>query len=449
MTKLSKQTFLSLLGPKTYTKEKPEVYGYTDKTIYKGKLEETGGFNLNDKQLKFKQLPLEPKKPIEPLNERITYQGQDYLLNTYLSSWLTLSRDDLRFVSSMPRDPQNQICIEPEPKPFRCPQDGKMPWWQDPDCKWKWQLCTSPSGSTIVGSPTPGLPPTGDPLCFSCSTWPEPNNSLLCPHLYELDDPNPENKPTAVENHAPSKEFISVYQKWVDDNKNHPYFDGKYRDAVILFFGYLRGGIDPITSQPRYKNNRGQWDPGVCKVFLETYMLNSRYKLIRNPNSFDTDQLEVYRHYIYLTNAPAIVPPLPVGDKNILITFNMMTCKFEEFIVNKPPEAMIPEIILVKYIPNIADRLSVLDPVGYSKLESLYKRRFAATCRTGIIGCQSLMCQPIVKDASSKKRDFFEKLTVPWSIKSFDPSSRSVRIEIKNKSTTVNMSVTLPPIISK
>jgi|688.fasta_scaffold80580_7 hypothetical protein len=63
-------------------------------------------------------------------------------------------------------------------------------------------------------------------------------------------------------------------------------------------------------------------------------------------------------------------------------------------------------------------------------------------------GCSSSFCYDD-KYGSRKSRSFFENLTVPWSIKSFDPSSRSVCVEIKNKSTTVNIFVTLPPIIAK
>ena len=53
------------------------------------------------------------------------------------------------------------------------------------------------------------------------------------------------------------------------------------------------------------------------------------------------------------------------------------------------------------------------------------------------------------KYGSRKNRDFFENLTVPWSIVSFDPKTRNVCVEIKNKSTTVNIFITLPPIIIK
>lgn len=49
----------------------------------------------------------------------------------------------------------------------------------------------------------------------------------------------------------------------------------------------------------------------------------------------------------------------------------------------------------------------------------------------------------------SRKRDFFESLTVPWKIVSFNSTTREVCVEIKNKSTTTNVYVVLPPIISK
>ena len=38
--KLSKSTFLSLLGPKKYIKEQSNIFGNSEKFLYKGKMEE-------------------------------------------------------------------------------------------------------------------------------------------------------------------------------------------------------------------------------------------------------------------------------------------------------------------------------------------------------------------------------------------------------------------------
>jgi len=51
--------------------------------------------------------------------------------------------------------------------------------------------------------------------------------------------------------------------------------------------------------------------------------------------------------------------------------------------------------------------------------------------------------------SSSKQRAFFESLTSPWKIISFNSSTREVCVEIKNKSTTTNVFVIVPQIISK
>ena len=100
--------------------------------------------------------------------------------------------------------------------------------------------------------------------------------------------------------------------------------------------------------------------------------------------------------------------------------------------------------------------LSLLGPKAYTKEKPeiygyadkvIYKGKLEEISNTGQ-GCGSSICYDN-KYGSRKTRDFFENLTVPWSIKSFDPSSRSVCVEIKNKSTTINIFVTLPPIISK
>ena len=100
--------------------------------------------------------------------------------------------------------------------------------------------------------------------------------------------------------------------------------------------------------------------------------------------------------------------------------------------------------------------LSLLGPKRYIRENSdiygntsqvMYKGKIEEVSYDGK-GCSSNFCYD-EKYGSKKNRDFFENLIVPWSIKSFDPSSRSVCVEIKNKSTTINIFVILPPIISK
>ena len=52
--------------------------------------------------------------------------------------------------------------------------------------------------------------------------------------------------------------------------------------------------------------------------------------------------------------------------------------------------------------------------------------------------------------SQNKTRAYFEKLNInSWSIRSFDPNSKQVCIEIKNKSGLVNLSIKLPEIIIK
>lgn len=52
------------------------------------------------------------------------------------------------------------------------------------------------------------------------------------------------------------------------------------------------------------------------------------------------------------------------------------------------------------------------------------------------------------KYSRNKTRAYFEKLNNnSWDITSFDPETRKVCINIRNKGTRINMSVTLPPLI--
>jgi transposase-like protein len=48
------------------------------------------------------------------------------------------------------------------------------------------------------------------------------------------------------------------------------------------------------------------------------------------------------------------------------------------------------------------------------------------------------------QESTSPTRRFFERTKSPWSVRSFDPSSREVCVEIKNPYATTNFSYTIP-----
>jgi hypothetical protein len=319
--------------------------------------------------------------PTVALPEKITYQGKDYLLNgRNATTWKRLLSSNPTNIGSMPAYPDEDRCID-MPGNTGCPQHGKMPWFQGPFLSLELTntgITTSSSSVTCKHSKTsPGL-------CASCLMNPPPNGDLHCNVLYELDDANVKNRPIAVNSYGPAKEFISVYQKWVDINKSHPQFDEKYKNAVVLFYGYIEGGIDPATGQPTYTNSQGIPDANIYKVFLETWKLDNDYKLVRDTNSFQNDQSNIIRKYIYITPAPTIANPAPpVSNKNLVILFDTNTGQLIEIIVDREPEVLIPEQIIVRYIPNTAKFLSETNPTEFSRLKLEYQKKFANDIGTG------------------------------------------------------------------
>ena len=51
---------------------------------------------------------------------------------------------------------------------------------------------------------------------------------------------------------------------------------------------------------------------------------------------------------------------------------------------------------------------------------------------------------PREEESSNPTRRFFERIKSPWSVRSFDPRSREVCIEIKNPTTTTNFGYKAP-----
>lgn len=72
-----------------------------------------------------------------------------------------------------------------------------------------------------------------------------------------------------------------------------------------------------------------------------------------------------------------------ISTKNLLITYNMNSCEFIEQIVSSNPynETTIPEIFLVKYIPNTDKFLSQTNPEEFEKLKSDFEKKYSnITC---------------------------------------------------------------------
>lgn len=312
---------------------------------------------------------------IPVLNRTIEYDGKLHEIVSFLSTWINLceGHSPLNQFQSMPRD--GVICnFGGGPNDINtCPENGYMPWWQSPDVKFDKQG-----------------------IMQSCAIWPLSTDTDIkhCNILFEdprfvdtagtylevsnTDFPGGDafgQVPIQVNLYDPAVEFLEVYQKWVDANKNNPLFDSQFKDAVIIFYGWIKGGQHPTTGLP-------YWDEGnpnsfKAKVKLEMWGLDDRYKLMRIPNSYD--QAGVSRQYIYLVQKSSI-PPVLTG-KNLLITFDMNTCTMSESIVTSQPTSFIPEILLVKYIPNTDKLLSESNPEEYTKLVKEYERRF--NCNKG------------------------------------------------------------------
>lgn len=207
----------------------------------------------------------------------------------------------------------------------RCPEFGFMPWWQSPGVK----------SSAEIG-------PGGYPC--NCTLSPTPDNSYGCGLLYENSE--------VVQNDI-SQEFLEVFQKWIDDNKDYPEFVremyiGTDDEIVIALYGFIK------------KN-----DEDEPEVTLELRRINpDTFQLERIPEALVENQYHVNRNFMYLVNYTA---PKIVCGNNYLLTYDMNGCDFTESLVAERPDIVIPEIIIVKYIPCVDEILSVSSPTEYNR----------------------------------------------------------------------------------
>ena len=208
----------------------------------------------------------------------------------------------------------------------KCPEFGFMPWWQSPGVK----------SSADVGA--------GGYPC-NCTIKPTPSDTYGCGLLYENSE--------VVQNDI-SKEFLEVFQKWIDDNKDYPEFVremhiGTDDEIVIALYGFIK------------KNNEDE-----PEVTLELRRINpDTFQLERIPEALVENQYHVNRYFMYLVNYA--VPKIVCGN-NYLLTYDMNSCDFTESLVTERPNIFIPEIITVQYIPCVDEILSVSNPTEYSRI---------------------------------------------------------------------------------
>lgn len=319
------------------------------------------------------------------LDRSITCYNQRWELATYDESWNNIAsgRASLTDMGSMPCD--ECVCLQdPNSGSLNtCPQYGMMPWWQSPSFKYGSDGSANALFCTIF---PPTVPDFRCGLLYETSRYVDKIGTAF--DVLSIDFPTTDPfgfVPIEVENWELSREFLIAYQAWVDKNKNNPQFESEFGDAVIIFYGWIKGGLNKTTNLPEWDGN-----PSISKMKLETWGLDSRKKLVRLPVSWQQNPGNYTNKVIYLVPNGAIKDSPVLTNKNLLITFNMNTCAVQETIVTSQPDIAIPETLVVKYIPNTDKLLSESNPEEYRALVREYEDRF---------DCNKGTCCVILKDS--------------------------------------------------
>lgn len=319
------------------------------------------------------------------LDKSIVYNGNRYQLVTYDTSWYNLcsGRGPLTEMGSMPCD-ECECFHDGRSGPLNtCPQYGMMPWWQSPAFKYGADGIANTNFCTI-------FPPVVDG--YRCNILYETSRYVdtigTAADVVSTDSPTADpfgHVPIYPENWEPAAAFIEVYQKWVDKNKNNPVFESEFGDAVIIFYGWIKGGLNKSTNMPEWDGN-----PSISKIKLETWGLDSRKKLVRQSVGWQQYPANYNNKVVYVVLDNKATEPPTIRKKNLLITFDMNTCVMEETFVVTAPDMMIPEMLVVKYIPGADKLLSESNPEEYRQLVREYENRF---------GCNKGTCCVTLKDS--------------------------------------------------
>lgn len=220
-----------------------------------------------------------------------------------------------------------------------CPINGFMPWWQ--------------------------CPPVKGAYSCNCTISPTPDREFGCGILYENSVPASYwTRPRPIEQFDTARDFVSTFQKWIDDNKDEELFDHYFgsdidpydpeseeTEVVVLFWGFI-------------EKAQGQENP---KVTLELWKINqTTKKLERIEEALTEDQMNVKRRFIHLI--PYSYSPPIKCHSNYLLTYNTNTCSLTESFVESLPEYTIPEVQVIKYIPCTSIPLSESNPTEFNKL---------------------------------------------------------------------------------